>query len=140
MKENNQMKDTPTNTNTTLTSSVVATTSTSSSNTKTQFRSPTIASFMESEYVKIEDGETRVLTFIKGLETIVKKTFQGKQQADKLQYIVFDNADPRRKQLKFELSKKQVAKLEVILQAYDTIKCGRTGTGFGVEYSFRGLE
>jgi hypothetical protein len=130
------MKDTL-NMNTTLTSSG---TSTVTAATKTQFRSPTIASFLQSDYVKIEEGETRVLTFLKGMETVVKKEFQGKAQPDKLQYIVYDNADPRRKELKFELSKKQVAKLEKVLDKFTTIECSKTGTGFSVDYTFRGLE
>ena len=95
---------------------------------------------MQSDYVRIEENETKVLTFIKGMETVVKKVFQGKQQPDKLQYVVYDNADPTRKQLKFELSKRQVAKLEPILQVYTTVECTKTGSGFGVEYHFIGIQ
>lgn len=69
-----------------------------------------IEAFIESEYISIRDGESRILEFLKNREKVVDKSFNGKP-TKKMQFIVVNPEDPERKEKKFELPKKHVSRI-----------------------------
>ena len=97
--------------------------------------------FIEGEYVNIKDGESRILEFIASKTELVDKTdFNGKP-TKKVQFIVIDPENQERKEKKFELSRKHVAKI------YNELKKGnavleiyRSGTGKETQYIPKGIR
>jgi hypothetical protein len=76
-----------------------------------EYRNKEIEAFLESEYVNIQEGESRVLEFLKNKEKVVKKPDFNGNPIEKVQYIVIDPEDPERTERKFELTRKHVRKI-----------------------------
>jgi hypothetical protein len=91
--------------------------------------------FIQSDYVNIKDGESKVLEFITGKTKMVDKLdFNGKP-TKRVQFVVIDTQDQQRSERKFELSRKHVAKV------YNELQKGRTvieiyGSGTGKETTY----
>jgi hypothetical protein len=92
--------------------------------------------FIQSDYINIKDGESKVLEFITEKTKMVDKLdFNGKP-TKRVQFVVIDTQDPQRSERKFELSRKHVAKVYNELQKGRTvIEIYRSGTGKETTYT-----
>jgi hypothetical protein len=111
------------------------------------YTSDIIESFLESDWITINDGQTRTLEFLLGREKPVNKTDFNGNAIRKVQFIVIE-ADkqssatldsPREK--KFELSRKHLQKLYEELKAGKTVlQITRFGQGKDTRYLFKGIR
>jgi hypothetical protein len=103
-----------------------------------------IQDYIESEYLKIEDGQTRTLEFLPNRTTLENKTdFSGKP-TQRAQFIVIDleREDQRRKEQKFQqLPKKYVRKMIDEFRKDKTVfQITRSGTGINTNYIIKALH
>jgi hypothetical protein len=95
-------------------------TSNQTNNHQFAYQNKDLESFIESSYLTIKDGETKVLEFVPNLTRIIEKPdFNGKM-AKRAQFTVIEVNDANRKQKIFELSRLHIQKI------YDELKKGRT--------------
>jgi hypothetical protein len=94
-----------------------------------EYENKEIEAFIESGYINIRDGESKILEFLKNREKIVDKTdFNGKP-TKKMQFMVVNPEDPERKEKKFELSRKHVPWIyNELKKGYTVLEVFRTGT------------
>lgn len=93
--------------------------------------------FIEGQWIKIQDGETRVLQFLpEKTQVIEKKDFNG-NMAKKVQFIVVDpnRGTIDRAEKKFEVSRRHAAKIYPQLQqGNNVLEIYRSGTGIKTDY------
>jgi hypothetical protein len=99
--------------------------------------------FIEGQWIKIQDGETRVLQFLpEKTQVIEKKDFNG-NMAKKVQFIV---VDPNRGTIdgaekKFEVSRRHAAKIYPQLQrGNNVLEIYRSGTGIKTDYIVKAIR
>jgi hypothetical protein len=100
-----------------------------------------IEEFIEGDYITIKEGESRVLEFdINKMKLVDKTDFNG-NPVKKVQFIVTNPEDPQRRERKFELSKKHVAKIYNELKKDKTVlEIFRTGLGKQTEYHVKAIR
>jgi len=109
--------------------------------TSTEYENKEIEAFIESEYISIRDGESRVLEFLTGREKVVDRTDFNGNPTKKVQYIAIDPQDPEQKERKFELSKKHVRKIHNELRkGYSVLDVFRTGQGSQTDYHVKAIR
>jgi hypothetical protein len=108
---------------------------------QSSYENKEVEEFIEGEYISIREDESTVLEFIKNKEKIVDKIdFNGKP-TKKVQFIVIDPEDEERKERKFELSRKHVAKIYNELKSGKTVlEIFRSGTGKDTKYIPKGIR
>src|SRR5690348_11660033 len=100
-----------------------------------------IEAFIESGYLNIRDGESKVLEFLKNRENIVDKTDFNGRPTKKVQFMVVNPEDPERKEKKFELSRKHVLRIyNELKKGYTVLEIFRTGTGKDTQYLPKGVR
>jgi hypothetical protein len=108
MSTSNQIANQNTNTNTT------------SSAAQTFYKNAELENFIESNYVSIKDGETKVLQFITDKTKVIEKPdFNGKP-SKRAQFVIIEVNDVNRKERLLELSRLHAGKI------YDELKKGKT--------------
>jgi hypothetical protein len=100
-----------------------------------------IEAFIESDYITIRDGESRILEFLPNREKVVDRTdFNGKP-IKKVQFIVVDPDDQERKEKKFELSRKHIPRIyNELKKGYTVLEIFRTGLGKQTEYHAKAIR
>src|ERR671930_1559393 len=100
-----------------------------------------IEDFIEGDYISIKEGESRVLEFDIAKMKLVDKTDFNGNPVKKVQFIVINPEDPQRREKKFELSKKHVAKIYNELKKGKTVlEIFRTGLGKQTEYHVKAIR
>jgi uncharacterized protein involved in exopolysaccharide biosynthesis len=100
-----------------------------------------IEEFIEGEYITIREDESRILEFdINKIKLEDKTDFNG-NPVKKVQFIVINPEDLQRREKKFELSKKHVAKIYNELKKGKTVlEIFRTGLGKQTEYHVKAIR
>jgi hypothetical protein len=99
--------------------------------------------FIEGQWIKIQDGETRVLEFLATKTQVIdKKDFNG-NMAKKVQFI---DVDPNRGTIdraekKFEVSRRHAAKIyNELKNGNNVLEIYRSGTGIKTDYTVRPIR
>lgn len=100
-----------------------------------------IEEFIEGDYITIREDESRTLEFdINKIKLEDKTDFNG-NPVKKVQFLVMDPQDQQRREKKFELSKKHVAKIYNELKKGKTaLEIFRTGQGKQTEYHVKAIR
>jgi hypothetical protein len=104
----------------------------------TEYANKDLEDFLEGQWIKIEDGETRVLEFLRDkTQVIEKKDFNG-NMTQKVQFIVIDIESDNKAEKKFEVSRRHAAKFYAEHKKGNSIlEITRFGAGIKTEYQIK---
>jgi hypothetical protein len=106
-----------------------------------QYENKELEEFIEGQWIKIGDGDTRVLEFkSEKTQVIEKKDFNG-NLAKKVQFIVIDLKSGNKTEKKFEVSRRHAAKIYAELkQGHNVLEITRSGTGIKTDYTMKPIK
>jgi hypothetical protein len=105
-----------------------------------KYENKEIEAFIESDYVNLKSGDpAQTFEFLKNREKVVDKIdFNGKP-TKKVQFIVINTQDPKRKKL--ELSRKHIPRIyNELTKGYSVLEILRVGMGKETQYIVKGVK